>query len=55
MEHKDKKSLKTVEDSEDVRHDDRILIEVQQSKSPSQSEQEHKDDCPTKPCPAATK
>ena len=39
MENKDEDALKTVENREEIRHDNRLVVDVEQAKRPSQAQQ----------------
>lgn len=51
MEDEDEKTLKGVEDGEEVSHDDSVLTDIEQAKYPSQTQQDHQHQCSFHPRP----
>ena len=49
MENEDEKSLETVENGEDVSHEDGLRVNVEQTKQPRQSEQNDQYECTLQP------
>ena len=54
MKDEDKDSLETVEDREDVSHEDCLTVDIEQPKEPSQTKQNDKNKRSFQPRPAKT-